>query len=376
MSNERYTKLDGLRGLLSVIVALNHSFLVIAIPSYANVWGQNYLEFYDLQSKLQQVFMLLGNGGVAVTLFFILSGLVLGQSLSRIEFSTRGLTSFYTKRILRLYPVYAFVILLIAVYMKLGFAYQTFPMASAWYNWWMNFDMTLKEFIYNFFFIHTYLGGVTWTLRVILIASFIFPAFYLIYRKTTPFLDLLITVGLLVAGFTVLNIPDFRDLRYLYMFYAGLCLPKFKSFLADLPPRAISLLATPVTLALLASRYVTDEYIGGVVETVIGWFIIGIIVYSNKTRLFDFLNKQIFQFLGKISYSLYLIHFSILYILARLMFAFLPNLPYASHYITLHSLLFGLSLLIAVYISVFVHRFVEQPSSTLANTIGQKIVKK
>jgi hypothetical protein len=28
-----------------LIVALNHSFLVIAIPVYANVWGQNYLVF-------------------------------------------------------------------------------------------------------------------------------------------------------------------------------------------------------------------------------------------------------------------------------------------------------------------------------------------
>src|SRR5258706_3487300 len=66
----RFTKLDGLRGLLSIIVALNHSFLVIAIPAYANVWGQNIWQYHDFQSKLQQIFMLLGNGGVAVTFFF------------------------------------------------------------------------------------------------------------------------------------------------------------------------------------------------------------------------------------------------------------------------------------------------------------------
>ena len=61
----RITKLDGLRGLLSLIVALNHSFLVVAIPAFANVWHQNYLDFYSFQSKVQQLFMILGNGGVA-----------------------------------------------------------------------------------------------------------------------------------------------------------------------------------------------------------------------------------------------------------------------------------------------------------------------
>ena len=32
-TSDRITKLDGLRGVLSIIVALNHSFLIVAIPS-------------------------------------------------------------------------------------------------------------------------------------------------------------------------------------------------------------------------------------------------------------------------------------------------------------------------------------------------------
>ena len=96
--------------------------------------------------------MLIGNGGVAVTMFFIISGLVLGQSLSRTEMSFKGLTSFYVKRFLRLYSVYFLVIILTAVYMRLGFVYQIFPYASTWYHWWMNFQMTFKEFFYNLFF--------------------------------------------------------------------------------------------------------------------------------------------------------------------------------------------------------------------------------
>lgn len=372
----RITKLDGLRGILSIIVALNHSFLVLVIPAFGNVWKQNYLELHDIQSKIQQIFMLIGNGGAAVTLFFILSGLVLGQSLGRIEFSGKGLLAFYTKRLLRLYPVYIFVILLIALYMKLGFTYQEFPHASLWYIWWLNFDMTLKEFFYNLFFIHTYLGGVTWTLRVIIIASFIFPAFYLITKKTNWIIDVLITGLLVYLAFTIFDIPDFRDLRYLYMFFLGLILPKFKDFFSTIPGWLIGISAPFAVLALLAVRYATDEYIGGFYESLISWMFIGLIVYSAKTKIFDFLNHNWLLFFGKISYSLYLIHFSILYILARIMFLTLPGLPYADNYVAIHSILFLISLAIATGVSMVVYQYVEIPSIKLSGSLSRKILEK
>src|SRR5258706_4544876 len=116
----RFTKLDGLRGLLSIIVALNHSFLVIAIPAYANVCGQNIWQYHDFQSKLQQIFMLLGNGGVAVTLFFFFFGLVLCGSLLRVGISPQGLLCFYVKSILRLYSVYIFFILFFSASLKIS----------------------------------------------------------------------------------------------------------------------------------------------------------------------------------------------------------------------------------------------------------------
>jgi len=374
-NTKRLTKLDGLRGVLSLIVALNHSFLIVAIPSFANVWGENYLEFHNLQAKIQQLFMLIGNGGVAVTMFFIISGLVLGQSLNRVEISARGLTGFFVKRFLRLYPVYLLVIILTAVYMRLGFVYQTFPYASTWYHWWMNFQMTLKEFFYNLFFIHTYLGGVTWTLRVILIASLILPLFYTLTKRTGWFVDLLITTVLIVASFTILNIEGFRDLRYLYMFFLGLILPKFIKFFSDLPRWLISLSFPFLLILLFIIRYATDEYFGGVVESLISWLIIGTLVYSEKTKIFDFLSRKSFLFFGKISYSLFLIHFTVLYILGRVMFQYLPNLPYTEQYLAIHFSLFFLSLTIATLISVLVHRYVELPSATLANSVSGRISK-
>lgn len=371
----RFFKLDGLRGILSLIVALNHSFMVVAIPTLASVWQQNPLIFHGIQSKLQQFFMFLGNGGAAVTLFFLLSGLVLGQSLAKTKMNPRGVISFFVKRLIRLYPVYLFIVLITTLYMKFGFVYQTFPYSSTWFNWWMNFQMTFKEFILNVFFIHAYVGGVTWTLRVILITSFIFPVFYLLNKKTTWWMDVIMTGLLMYLSFTLLNIEGFRDLRYLYMFYMGLMIPKFKDMFSAIP-NWFAYISLPVAIIiLLGYRYLTNEYTGGLVESIISFYIIGIAAYGSKVTFLNFLESKILMFYGKISYSLYLIHFSVLYVFGRTMFIFLPSLPYKDHYLIIHICLFVLSTIVATGISVLIYRFIELPSHTLASNIGKRISK-
>ena len=369
----RFTKLDGLRGLLALIVCLNHSFMVVVIPTFASVWQQNPLIFHGIQSKIQQLFMLLGNGGAAVTLFFLLSGLVLGQSLSNVQMNFKGIVGFLAKRIIRLYPVYLLILFMTALYMKYGFTHETFPFSSSWFNWWMNFQMTLKEFILNFFFIHAYVGGVTWTLRVILIVSLIFPVFFLLNKKTTWWMDTLISALLVYLSFTLLNIEGFRDLRYLYMFYLGLMIPKFKTFFSGIPNWTATLVFPFAVLLLLGYRYLTNEYEGGVVESIVSFFIIGVAAYGSKVSVLNFLDTKVLKFFGRISYSLYLIHFSVLYLLGKLMFQNLPNLPYQNQYLLIHIILFVLSTLIATGVSLLVYKFIELPSHSLAKSVGQKI---
>jgi len=372
----RFTKLDGLRGLLSLVVALNHSFLILWIPAFANVWGQNVFKFTDLQSKLQQIFMMLGNGGVAVTMFFVLSGLVMGGSLSKIEINLKGTVSFYAKRMTRLYPAYLFLIVFSALYMRLGFVYRTYPAASSWFHWWMNFQMTFQEFIRNAVFASISLGGITWTLRVIVIASLLFPLFYLCTKKTPWYIDLIIAFSLIWLSFTYLNIPGFRDLRYMYMFFGGLMLPKFKSFFQKIPNWVVLATLIPFLFVMLDFRYLTNEYIGGVGEAVVSWFYVGILAYSNSVHFFDFLDSRFLEYYGKISYSLYLIHFSVLYILAKLMFDYMPALPYGDFYVSIHLCLFIISTILATGLSVLINKYVETPSIQLANYIGEKIRKK
>jgi len=367
-NSNRITKLDGIRGVLSVLVALNHSFLVLAIPSFANVWGQNYLHFFDWQSKIQQLLMLLGNGGAAVSMFFVLSGFVISLSMRNFVFNLPNYLLFLLKRMFRLYPLYFFTVAAISSTVWLGVDYQIFPGASTWYHWWMNFKLDFVEFLRNAFFVHINLGGVTWTLRVIVLATPIMPIFYLLTKKLNCLTSFLFTVFFVYASFTFLNIPGFRDFRYLYMFFLGMTLPKYESLFAKTKPVLFYLLIPALLFFFFVIRYQTDEYVGGVFETIASFVLLGVILYQPKMKTLDFLDNKYFVYLGKISYSLYLVHFSILYLLARFMFQAFPGLDYSSHYLVIHGLLLAVSLLITIPVSQFINRYIETPPVVWLNS--------
>lgn len=358
--NNRLTYLDGIRGLLSLIVILNHSFLVIAIPGFANVWGQNYLQFTDLPSKVQQIFMILGNGGTAVSMFFVLAGFVLNFSLSRFSWSIGNYFHFLIKRFLRLYPAFFFTILVISLGRWLGFDYRQFPHASTWYHWWMNFNLDLKEFLLNTVFVNINLGGVTWTLRVIVIFSFFAPTLYYLAQKLNAWQNFLFAILLSFLSFNLLNFDGFRDFRYFYMFYLGLIIPQFADFFRQVP-RWLIYTGLPFALyTMFTIRYQTNEYRGGVWESYLSWLILGLIIYQSDLKIFKPLGQKWLLFLGKISYSIYLIHFSVLYTLARVMFQYFPEINYSEHYLTTHLVLLLTSSLVTIPISWFVYTYIER----------------
>lgn len=233
--------------------------------------------------------------------------------------------------------------------------------------------MNFKEFILNLFFVHAYIGGVTWTLRVLLISSFIFPQLFLMHKKTTWWLDIIISIVLIYLSFTLLNIPGFRDLRYIYMIYLGLMIPKFRLVFSRIPRVVVNTTLPISIIILLGYRYLTDEYIGEVAESIVSFFVIGLSAYGNNLSILNFLDSQVMQFFGKISYSFYFINFSVLYLLSRFMFQNLPNLPYQDHYFLIHTCLFIISVAFTTVISLFVYKYIELPSKTWAKKVGDKI---
>lgn len=299
-----------------------------------------------------------------------MSGFVVAKSLENYRQNLFNYILFLVRRTLRLYPPYAAMILGVGLIMRLGLQYETYPFASTWFHWWMNFEMTFGELMKNLIFYHIYIGGVTWTLRVIIFISFFLPFLSLVIKRTSRWVDLAIIGVLVYASFHFLNWQNFRDPRYLFMFYAGMTLPKWKSFFENIENSLFNQLTLLSSIfVFLYVRFLTDEYIGGVFESIFACFYIGILVYNHKISLFNFLNNKFWQYLGKISYSLYLVHFSVLYLLSKLIFWVFPNFPYSTSYLVFHFIIFVLSVLVTIPISNVLYRYIEKPFGNVSDRL-------
>ena len=108
LPNQRIRYLDSLRGLAALVVVIFH----------VHAWLDFTKATHFKSSVPNHILNILFNGYNAVSLFFVLSGFVL--SLRYIKENTQQVsyTEFMIKRIFRLYPVYWFVLISTALYLK------------------------------------------------------------------------------------------------------------------------------------------------------------------------------------------------------------------------------------------------------------------
>jgi peptidoglycan/LPS O-acetylase OafA/YrhL len=139
-SHPRYRQLDSLRGLGAVSVFFAHFIgLKISLPL--------------LHTIQQSPFGILFNGTAALMLFFVLSGFVLS-----LPFVDSGkplkLTSFYIKRVFRIYPAYIFAVIFAVLLKEFLFDREGLAPYVDWIkNFWAwdwnkeNFREILKTFL-------------------------------------------------------------------------------------------------------------------------------------------------------------------------------------------------------------------------------------
>jgi peptidoglycan/LPS O-acetylase OafA/YrhL len=151
----RIPELDGLRGLAIAMVVTFHYFQLTHVTQHASI-----LSYLQSPARL---------GWSGVDLFFVLSGFLIGGILLDARNSTNYLQVFYTRRIFRIVPIYAAILLFFPVLSaaaqgaaRSGFAWlMANPMP--WYSYW--------TFTQNFWMAHTTIFGAnalaaTWSLAV------------------------------------------------------------------------------------------------------------------------------------------------------------------------------------------------------------------
>jgi peptidoglycan/LPS O-acetylase OafA/YrhL len=315
---ERWSELDGIRGIAACVVVIYHFYLLISntVPSWMR-WTLGYTPLYVLISGLE-----------AMLTFFLISGFVLSLPYHRRP-DRLDYPGFLIRRIARIYlPYLAGLSLAIA-----GNAFFHGLKVNDWFNQTWAGPIDPATVLQHVLFIGNYnysaFNGAFWTLVFEMRVSLIFPFLCILVIRLGWVRSLVLVLGflLLSMGLKPLGVPlqTTYTFRIASIFVAGILLSKFlfthRESLAQLP----RFVRHGIFLASLAV-YTFAHLIPNPVEE--GVVVIGAcgIIFSALTEpaFSRILRLRVFQFLGRISYSIYLLHITILYLLV---YFFYPRVP-------------------------------------------------
>ncbi len=302
----RVEALDGLRGIAASMVVVAHSVSALAKPVAAT---------FALQ---QSPVALISNGGGGVHLFFVLSGYVLARPATA-AFSRVGLFQFYTRRVLRIHPPYVAGLLL--SWVLSGWVYErTAPDAlSEMMIAMRRVHISVPALLHSLTFPgQAYVQlPVGWTLKVEAWFSILLPLLMLVAMRLHWVLLALISIPLLTIPYE----HTFDVLRFALDFTFGIAIWSEREALARLFGKlhasarglilmaGVAMLTSPVYFILNQKQPVRSLvlYCCGAA------LIVMCAVHSPGVR--NFLAKPLLGFIGRVSYSLYLIHAPVIILL-------------------------------------------------------------
>jgi peptidoglycan/LPS O-acetylase OafA/YrhL len=288
--NSHIPALQSIRGLAALTVLLTHSaFLFVTSPNF---------HFYS-EALL--------NAHAAVMIFFVLSGYVLVRSLSNQVFNVETCARFYVGRSLA-------VLYLLLLHFQIPTLFT-----SPWYAQYFIASPKLTDFAKNMASVGFSLDPPTWSIRVELLASVILPFIAYFVRRALGLWLLAASIGMVFVA--ALHRPNVGGIDYLPSFVLGALAFQYQDrFGRILGRRAILLLSVMVLLFFrrIVPAWNFDTGYNALVPTLVESSAAAILIVGIVARPLPFLERRLVIRLGDISYSLYLIHFTVMSVLAKL----------------------------------------------------------
>jgi peptidoglycan/LPS O-acetylase OafA/YrhL len=296
-------RLQSLRGLAALAVLAGHAMAV-----FPNGLPQHPGMTFTLASMTEFAGILLFQPNTAVILFYVLSGFVLGLSLSRSPAADpRGYLYFLGKRALRMVPMmWGSIVLMSAILLISGPAPQFGDLTGTFKNAYLvpvdpvNTTLNLLGFRAD-------INGVLWSVQVELAMAFVLPLFAAMQHRTGVLVDVTIVAGLYLLSQSPVVPLGFQ---YAYCFYLGMFLHKA----LRLPSCAHFLRSGWLTVAALALLVPVDfvwnwglisAAVKFAADALIAAQLIGYLVARPDDA--GFLDHRALVYLGDISYSLYVL---------------------------------------------------------------------
>jgi peptidoglycan/LPS O-acetylase OafA/YrhL len=373
----RIRSLDGLRGIAALIVVVDHS--LISNPNFLQYLGPpsgprrpGTIAWWVAYSPLH----IFWSGLEAVFVFFVLSGLVLAlpwASGPRTGPRRPTWVSYYPRRAVRLYiPVFGAVALAAA---NLALVPRHIVAGSGWLSG-HTLSLTWARVLHDAYLLHgtDNLNGPLWSLEWEVVFSIALPLFIIggkFWRRAWPFKLLALMVAITV-GWRINN----PSLEYLPMFGFGVLMAFHWDELRAFVDRhrrkygeqlfayaavvaVLLILSTWLLYAIgpLKSYTLFDPDIAHVLAGVGSAMVV--FLAANWSRFQHFCELPAVQWVGKRSFSLYLVHEPLLVSIAFLLGG-RPNT----------AVLLAIVLPVALLVADIFYRVVERPAIQLSHVVG------
>lgn len=371
MESARYRALDGLRGMAALLVVFYHMTISSVFKSLSIVT----------------------NGDLAVDVFFILSGFVISSAYADRIDDSRAMRRFLILRFFRVYPLH-FCVLMVFLAQEIfklylwhkgitlnkgapftgdqspGLFFATLFLVQAWgvfdRNFWNgpSWSISCEALAYLVFALTAPLRPLRWRFAPLGILAFAICSY--IYAAT------------LHDGLAQAFYGPAAMLRGLSGFFVGaLCYEavgsgRLKGLFAAASARALGLWQGGTVLAVLLLLSVCRG--PTIIAALVPLTVLVLLLHADRGFACDLLNTRPLQALGKISYSIYMVHFFILMttdtVLKRVIGDRPDGTPWSQMPLLQGTLLSLALALVVVLVATLTWRFIEEPG----RAFGRRLV--
>jgi len=343
----RVEQLDGLRGIFALLVVAHHHNAFRDSIFYNN--------FFVINSDL------------FVDFFFVLSGFVIALNYyNRID-TKEDFFQFLKKRFVRLYPLLLYTEIVFLIFNILGdfSSYKNASDLGPEYYFSTVLDTLTFMGSTPIFGTHMGLNYPAWSISAEMISYAVFGLILLFFRRNK--LPAFITTTVLCGAF-IIHKGDYI-LAYDYGFVRGIfcfCIGIFTYKILKNNTFRLSAMEIPFLIVLILSMYFVHHFQLKLLKIVFPFlFSAGVIIFCSSTGIVTkMLLTKPSQYLGRISYSIYLNHAIVLILLNVILFRIF-KLPHTEPMIGMSLLM---SMMITVIYSHFTYEWIEKRFSNYLRT--------
>jgi peptidoglycan/LPS O-acetylase OafA/YrhL len=345
-SAKRILTLDGFRGIFALMIIIDHA---------------------DNNSFIFQNFIV-KNADYFVDYFFVLSGFVISYNYSDKIKSFISFKDFMLRRMIRLYPLLLYTTILFFGLVLIGKHFGTFrdPYQVLFFQLTDTLTMMNSNPLFG-----TSLGinYPSWSISSEMISYALFGFCLFAFKKrSTLILSICLASAALFILYTgrYMYMGDYGFIRGLFCFIMGYFVYLLSQKVSTKKFGTLSELLF-ISILLLIFKFLPSEY--AIVLPCV--FAVGIFVFLNSSGVIThFLESKPAQFLGKISFSVYLNHAIIVLIMKKMMFDIM-GLDQSSIFINISYLLISVSL--TIFYSYFTNKYIE---TATGNLLKKRLIRK